>query len=60
MQGTSDEYLFVCDEALRPIQATGVMLSTVNLPNYTFPGQSSKQLTSIVQNLSPATDNCPS
>ena len=49
-------------EVLRPSQPSGVISSEVSLPDHTFTGQaqSSKQLTNIVQILSPETDNCPS
>ena len=53
-------YLFVCSEVLWLSQLIGVMLSMVSLHKYTFTGQSSKRLTSIVHILSPETDNCPS
>ena len=51
---------FVCVEVLMPSQPNRVMISAVNLPNHTFTGQSSKQLTSIVHILLPESDNCPS
>ena len=45
--------IFVCVEVLRPSQPNGVMSSAVSLPNHTFTGQLTKQLTkrltSIVQ-----------
>ena len=52
----------VCVEVLPPSQPNEVMSSTVSLPSHTFTVQalSSKWLTSIVQILSPDTDNCPS
>ena len=31
--------IFVCVEVLRPSQPSGVMSSTVSLPNHTFTGQ---------------------
>ena len=46
----------VCVEVLLPSQPYGVMSSAVSLPNHTF----TKRLTSIVNILSPETDNCPS
>ena len=54
--------MFVCVEILRPSQPNGVMSSAVSLLTQTFTGQaeSSKRLTSIVHNLSPETDKCPS
>ena len=51
---------FVCVEVLRPSQPNGVISSTVSLPNHTFTGQSSEQLTSIAHILLPETDICPS
>ena len=50
----------VCFEVLEPSQSSEVMSSMVSLPNHTFTGQSSKQLTSIVHILSPETDSCTS
>ena len=49
---------FVCAEVLWPSQPSGVMLSTLSLPNHMFTGQvlSSKWLTSIVHILLPETD----
>ena len=54
--------IFVCVEVLRPSQPNGVKSSVVSLSNHRFTGQawSSKGLTSIVHNLLPETDNCPS
>ena len=52
--------IFVCVVVLWPSQPNGVMSSAVSLPNRTFIGQFSNQLTSNVQILSPETDNCPS
>ena len=37
--GTFCVDLFVCVEVLRPSQPSGVMSSTVSLPNHTFTGQ---------------------
>ena len=54
--------IIVCVEVLLPSQPNGVISSAVSLPNHSFTEQaySSKWLTSIVQILSPETDNCPS
>ena len=49
------KFLF-CVEVLWPSQPNGVMSSAVSLPNHTFTGQASKQLTSIVHILLPETD----
>ena len=32
-------FMFVCVEVLQPSQPSGVMSSTVSLPNHTFTGQ---------------------
>ena len=53
--------MFVYVEVLQPNQPIGIMLSKVSLPNQTLLGRLSPEwLTSIVQILSPETDNCPS
>ena len=52
--------IIICLRFYGPSQPNGVMSSAVSLPNHTFTGQSSKQLTSIVHIPSPETDNCPS